>query len=384
MLPLSVGYPNTQEVPVNLSGPCPFVSFLKKRRDLAIYVFSWLEASTLARCQSVARCLSQAQENKEGFIESAAKIAPKLRKYRYNNVVGVQLSRGICATRALSVLEALVVPLLYVVGGYNSRRLQTQRTLKRFLPWLNNYKILAPLLTPRRELGACLVGNELFAIGGVYGLNALSTVERYNPIRNSWQELAKMKHARRACAATSLNGKVYAIGGYSLARSMSEVERFDPANNKWEEIGKMNRERSGACAACACGSVFVFGGGNNAKTNDGTWAFTTAERYDEVANKWHFIAEMKNSRRGATAATIGNKIYIRGGKNNKNEDVTCFECYDPISDSWKEVEHISPPTHYDVFERRLVMEFERADGVDMTDGIAASGCLAITPDFNGI
>ena len=92
---------------------------------------------------------------------------------------------------------------------------------------------------------------------------------------------------------------------------------------------------------------------------------------------------MKHSRRGAMAASIGSKIYVRGGKNNRNEDVSEIECYDPKSNNWMVVEHIEPPPHCDVFERRLLMEFERADGVEMIDGIAASGCLALTQNFIG-
>jgi hypothetical protein len=359
------------------------VQIIGSRRDIGIYIFSWLEASTMARCQCLSKSFYQARENREGFVEAAAKITPKLRGYRYADVVGVQISRGICVTQALSVLEALIVPLLYLVGGYNPRRLQTQRTVKRFLPWLNNYKLLAPLITPRRELGACLVENQLYAVGGVYGLNALSSVERYNPVKNIWQECGRMKYARRACAVTALNGKVYAAGGFSRAKSMSEVERFDATRNKWEAVASMNSERSGCCAAATQGFVYVLGGGNNSKKNDNTWAFSSVEKYNVAENKWEYVAEMKHSRRGAMAASIGSKIYVRGGKNNRNEDVSEIECYDPKSNNWMVVEHIEPPPHCDVFERRLLMEFERADGVEMIDGIAASGCLALTQNFIG-
>ena len=74
---------------------------------------------------------------------------------------------------------------------------------------------------------------------------------------------------------------------------------------------------------------------------------------------------------------------MRGGKNDKNEDVTQLECYDPEADAWKEVDHVTPPENSDVFEKRLVIEFERADGVEMIDGIAASGCLVLTHNFEG-
>ena len=385
MLSLPQGYPKAQEPPFKyIKKEASYLgTMITERRDLGLYIFSWLEASTMARCQSVAKVFKDAEEGLEGFIEAAAKLAPKLRDYRYSDVLGVQKSRKISVTHALSVLEALEVPLLYLVGGYNHRRLSTKRTLKRFLPWLNTYKELAPMITPRRELGACLVDNELFALGGVYGLTSLGSMERFNPVKNVWQEFPKMKHARRACAATALNRKLYAIGGYNLARSMESVECFDLNKNKWEEVASMNNMRSGCCAAAAMGAVYVFGGGDNCKVAEGTWAFATGEKYDVEKNTWTYIAEMTHPRRGGMAATVGNKIYLRGGKNNRNEDVLKMECYDPQTNLWEEVDHIEPPEGADVFEQRLVMEFERADGCDMIDGIAASGCICMTSNFIG-
>ena len=404
---MPIGYPNTQEKPFLFSeSESPYlIQLIKLRRDIGLYIFSWLEASTMARCQSVSKDFYQAQEGKEGkyisslhivtvlttnvivgFVEAAAKIAPKLREYRYSDVRGVQMSRGITVTQSLSVLEALVVPLLYLVGGYNCRRLQTQRTLKRFLPWLNVWKSLAPLKTPRRELGSCLVGNQLYAIGGVYGLNALKTAERYDPVKNVWQEVPKMRHSRRACTAVAMHQYIYVLGGFSLARSMNECERFCIFKQKWELIASMKQARSGCCSAVADGKVYVFGGGvNNAKDTDNknVWAFNSGEKYDPKTDTWSKVSSMKHSRRGAMAATIGGKIYVRGGKNDQNEDVTQLECYDPKSDSWGEVDHVTPPENSDVFEKRLVIEFERADGVEMIDGIAASGCLVLTHDFQG-
>ena len=104
---MPIGYPNTQEKPFLFSeSESPYlIQLIKLRRDIGLYIFSWLEASTMARCQSVSKDFYQAQEGKEGkyisslyivimlttnvivgFVEAAAKIAPKLREYRYSDV----------------------------------------------------------------------------------------------------------------------------------------------------------------------------------------------------------------------------------------------------------------------------------------------------------
>ena len=119
MLSLPQGYPKAQEPPfkyIKKEVSSYLGKMITERRDLGIYIFSWVEASTMARCQSVAKIFKDAEEGLEGFIEAAAKLAPKLRQYRYSDVPGVQKSRKISVTHALSVLEALEVPLLYLVG----------------------------------------------------------------------------------------------------------------------------------------------------------------------------------------------------------------------------------------------------------------------------
>ena len=181
-----------------------------------------------------------------------------------------------------------------------------------------------------------------------------------------------MRHSRRACTAVAMHQYIYVLGGFSLARSMNECERFCIFKQKWELISSMKQARSGCCSAVADGKVYVFGGGvNNAKDTDNknVWAFNSGEKYDPKTDTWSKVSSMKHSRRGAMAATIGGKIYVRGGKNDQNEDVTQLECYDPKSDSWTEVDHVTPPENSDVFEKRLVIEFERADGVEMIDAL---------------
>lgn len=65
---MPIGYPNTQEKPFLFTEgePSYLVQLIKLRRDIGLYIFSWLEASTMARCQSVSKDFYQAQEGKEG------------------------------------------------------------------------------------------------------------------------------------------------------------------------------------------------------------------------------------------------------------------------------------------------------------------------------
>ena len=69
IITMPMGYPNTQEKPFvyeDKDDP-PLIQLITIRRDVGLYMFSWLEASTMARCQSVSKDFYEAQEGTEGM-----------------------------------------------------------------------------------------------------------------------------------------------------------------------------------------------------------------------------------------------------------------------------------------------------------------------------
>ena len=83
---------------------------------------------------------------------------------------------------------------VYAVGGRFAGPLSD---LDRYTPATDTWVSLADMPTPRRGLGAAVVGNALYAIGGSAGTapcsgTPLATVERYDIETDTWSTVAPL------------------------------------------------------------------------------------------------------------------------------------------------------------------------------------------------
>ncbi|PIO62712.1 kelch repeat protein, partial [Teladorsagia circumcincta] len=67
--------------------------------------------------------------------------------------------------------------------------------------------------TRRRRVGAAVINNLLYAVGGNDGSTKLKSVERYDPHRNYWAIVDSMGTKREGVSVSVLNGCLYAVGG---------------------------------------------------------------------------------------------------------------------------------------------------------------------------
>lgn len=76
----------------------------------------------------------------------------------------------------------------------------------------------APMPTPRTEIAAALLGDNIYIIGGFDKSGRVTDiVEVYNLKNNSWTKIAPMPQPLHHTSATSYNGKskIYVVGGYT-------------------------------------------------------------------------------------------------------------------------------------------------------------------------
>jgi N-acetylneuraminic acid mutarotase len=85
----------------------------------------------------------------------------------------------------------------------------------------------APMPTARSGVGAAVVDDKIYVIGGEGWVDELGGVfrtnEAYDPKSNSWIENAPMPTARRGFAKGVLDGKLYTVSGVSLLNMFSVV-----------------------------------------------------------------------------------------------------------------------------------------------------------------
>ena len=154
-----------------------------------------------------------------------------------------------------------------------------------------------PLSSGRSTMGLCGLNGTLYAAGGFAAPRYLATAEAFDPGANQWWGVAPMASPRRdlGMCALEARGLVVALGGYDGERYLGSVEALDPRTNRWRALAPMRRPRQ-LLAACARGDeAFAIGG------FDGRETVRTVEVYDARADRWRDGAPMSTARLGLGA-----------------------------------------------------------------------------------
>ncbi|XP_076065534.1 kelch-like protein 24 isoform X2 [Oratosquilla oratoria] len=148
--------------------------------------------------------------------------------------------------------------LLYLAGGEFPDGSVT-RCLWRYDPVLDEWHDLAPMESPRSELGLATLDGHIYAVGGWSGTCRLNTVEKYDPRSNSWSSVADMNLAITSPAVVACQGKLFVAGGAILedGDGIDWAQVYNPHTNTWEELPRMMIPRSGSSAAVLHGLIYI-------------------------------------------------------------------------------------------------------------------------------
>jgi N-acetylneuraminic acid mutarotase len=198
---------------------------------------------------------------------------------------------------------------------------------------LNPWEAKLALPTPRGWLSVAVVNDTIYAIGGGWP-TATSKVEAYNPVTNTWTAKKDMLSQRRAAQAGVVNGIIYNICGNQSERN---CEAYDPVTNEWTR--KSDRPESGGDLAVTVynGLVYTFGGGYTGTAQKNVYA------YDPQTDSWTKKADMPTARFGFQTYLVGGKIYAIGGTQMMTDALKTVEEYDPVANTWKTLENMPVP-----------------------------------------
>ena len=181
---------------------------------------------------------------------------------------------------------------IFSVGGYSGEAILG--SAERYDIRTNTWEDIAPMRTPRRNVGVAVIGSLLYAVGGSNrddGTRSnLNSMERYHPDRDEWEDMPPMHRCRGAASVTALDGRLYAVGGYDSGQWLFEVERFDPLTNQWTVIAPMQFCRTGVAVTALKGEVYAIGGYNGSKTVD------VVEKFNPESGSWKQVAPLKHGR----------------------------------------------------------------------------------------
>jgi N-acetylneuraminic acid mutarotase len=204
---------------------------------------------------------------------------------------------------------------IYALGGRGG----AGNDNNRYTPSSDTWTVLPPMLTPRDGLGAAVIGNSIYAIGGrpetdgpCSGFIVFANVERFDIATNTWSTVAPLPTARSDIGAIEHGGKIYVFGGCTgsgAATVTNEVDIYDPTTDTWTEGAPMPTARAAFYGIGIKGDgIYVMGG------IDASGAQSPAnEVYNIALNSWSTATPMPDPRAEMGVASHGGRIYTVGG-----------------------------------------------------------------------
>ncbi|PHS26307.1 MAG: hypothetical protein COA85_06100 [Robiginitomaculum sp.] len=186
----------------------------------------------------------------------------------------------------------------------------------------------APLQTGRAGLGAAVLGNKIYAVGGSGILMPLGNTETYQSGMGGWRIDADLPVGLESFGIAVLNGKIYAAGGYAADTDGHPTERmweFDPVEDDWVQGPSMPSPRSSFALVAAAGKLYAFGGTGP----DAEKLFV----YNPDDRQWTILEQGLTDSRDLAAIVIGQYIYVIGGGPAANP-VAAVHIFDTQNASW--------------------------------------------------
>lgn len=241
---------------------------------------------------------------------------------------------------------AAVDSLIYCIGGWTGGYPWTATDLvEAYNPATNTWTIKSKMPTARGFLAVCVLNGKIYALGGWNGSSdTLRTAEVYDPLTDTWDTIAPMNYGKAGLGAEVAGGKIYVMGSFHGSRDV--VEEYDPATNTWTVKTSMPGARSMFASEAVNGRIYLLGGCNTHSYVVPTWEYDPAGD-TTGGDPWQVKSDIPTIRNHPEAAVVAGKIYVCGGINDSEGQISIgylgyhgrgelatVEAYDPASDTW--------------------------------------------------
>lgn len=190
---------------------------------------------------------------------------------------------------------------------------------------------------------AALLGEKIFVPGGFVGINkATDVLEIYNPRTNSWEKGSSMPVALGGYALAPFEGKLFLFGGWDGTNYSSIVFMYDPNLDVWTRRSEMKAPCAFGSAAVLGSKIYLVGGKNAQGVFDRTQVYYP-NRLENGENAWESRANLPDKREGGNLVTLAAGLYLAGGKGGNDIDSLPLIKYDETKDVWEEVETPNSP-----------------------------------------
>jgi N-acetylneuraminic acid mutarotase len=204
---------------------------------------------------------------------------------------------------------------LYSIGGRSGAGVI--KDLDRYHKNTDTWISLADMPTARAGLGGAVSGRYIYAIGGrtstapCFG-GELDTVERYDTMTDTWSTLAPLPSPRSDLGALAMgNGKIYVFGGCASAFVViDDVDVYDINTNTWSTApADLPTARAAFYQVGFAGpKIYVMGG-----MDSGFLVSPLNEVYNITNNTWSIDTPMTTPRGEMGVGSVGGTIWTVGG-----------------------------------------------------------------------
>ncbi|XP_066903473.1 kelch-like protein 5 isoform X2 [Halyomorpha halys] len=145
---------------------------------------------------------------------------------------------------------AILYNRLYVVGGRDG--IACLKSIEAYDPLSDKWTSCTPMSKRRGGVAVAVLDGYLYALGGhdVPTCNSaarFSCVERYDPKMDRWQNVCSMSVGRDGIGAGILGNRIFAVGGYDGESYLKVVEAYDLNTDTWSQMAPLNVGRAGSC-----------------------------------------------------------------------------------------------------------------------------------------
>uniref|UniRef100_F7EDI1 BTB domain-containing protein n=1 Tax=Monodelphis domestica TaxID=13616 RepID=F7EDI1_MONDO len=202
---------------------------------------------------------------------------------------------------------------VYISGGK-----ETQQDVWKYNSSINKWIQIEYLNIGRWRHKMAVLGGKVYVIGGFDGLQRINNVETYDPFHNCWSEAAPLLIHVSSFAAASHKKKLYVIGGGPNGKlATDKTQCYDASANKWCLKSSMPVEAKCINAVSFRDHIYVVGG-----------AMKALYSYSPLEDSWCLVTQFSQERASCGISPCNNRLYITGGRDEKNEVIATVLCWD--------------------------------------------------------
>lgn len=215
--------------------------------------------------------------------------------------------------------------MIYVYGGnVGAGATSYTSALEMYNPATDTWATKTPG-TVRGSVAVGAIGGKLYAVGGEYNLEKLTTGRVYDPSTDQWASIASLPTGTSNAACGVVEDRLYVVGSSDATKNNY---CYDPVTNSWTKKADIPSVGSYPTGASASGKLYVF---TKVDSNDLVYC------YDPTTNQWTLKASRPSQRQriGMQAAVIGHRIVLAGGLSASGALLNTAEVYDTVTDTWE-------------------------------------------------